>query len=62
MMVVNSATTCNEHSIYAALELSKNSWIVNILPGVPEDMGDLEFPEDQTLPLQLSPWWHHLED
>ena len=61
-MVVNSAATCNEHSIYAALELSRNSWIVNILLGVPEDMGDLEFPEDQTLPLQLSPWWHHLED
>ena len=29
-MMVNSATTSNEHSIYAALELSKNSWLLAI--------------------------------
>lgn len=33
-MMVNSATTSHEHSIYAALELSKNSWLLAIqVPG-----------------------------
>jgi transposase len=27
-MMVNSAATSNEQSIYAALELSKNSWLL----------------------------------
>ncbi len=33
-MTVNSATASHEHSIYAALELSKNSWLLAIqVPG-----------------------------
>ena len=33
-MMVNSATASNEQSIYAALELSKNSWLLAIqVPG-----------------------------
>ena len=33
-MPVISATTSNEHSIYAALELSKKSWLLAIqVPG-----------------------------
>ena len=33
-MMVNSAATSNEQSIYAALELSKNSWLLALqVPG-----------------------------
>ena len=33
-MMVNSATASHEHSIYATLELSKNSWLLAIqVPG-----------------------------
>ena len=33
-MIVNSAATSNEQSIYAAFELSKNSWLLAIqVPG-----------------------------
>lgn len=35
---------------------------VHILPGVPEELENLEFPDDQTFSLLLAPWHHHLEN